>query len=169
MELSNTEQQQERERHRMFPSEPIIETNITQHETIGSTNFFSEHHRSSKTEEEWIGNAHTILRQPISNLRCNRRRSTNRHSLSSQQSDNSDNNRQSNCNQQQQHRSDLLDYIDKIPIKDLEMGLLNKHHRHDNETSKSTNYRYSQPGLDNLDKPIVVSPSPPKMYRMSMF
>ena len=92
-----------------------------------------------------LQNAQTILQQPISSLRRNRRSTSLRSDFP---------HRQTNVGA----NMDILDYIDNIPIKDLELELLHPN----NETLTS-----ARPPL--IQRPSIQSPSPPKMYRMNMF
>ena len=177
---SSDQQQQQQQQQQMFPSTPI-ETNIQQQNQqlqqpghIFSTNYNNHNFTNSNSCNRQIGTSDvkTILQQPISNLRCNRRRSSTRYqSLSNENS----------CTQQQQQQhSDILDYIDKIPIDNLERGLFNQ--RTGSSTIDSvgqfqgnSDHHQYQPhhqihqNITTLEKPTVFSPSPPKMYRMSMF
>uniref|UniRef100_A0A7M5XEB8 Uncharacterized protein n=2 Tax=Clytia hemisphaerica TaxID=252671 RepID=A0A7M5XEB8_9CNID len=136
---------------------------LNSHEPI-NTNFFAQRQTTSSLEEErrnytdkWT--ASTLLQQPISSLRCNRRRS------SRQTFEETDSNRS---------QTDLLDFIDNIPIDDLERKLLNRGSVHEQRA-----VALSPPGrlpatvsrhhIASLERPKVGSPSPPKMYRMNMF
>ena len=194
MDVSSSDQQFQQQQQQMFPSKPIVNIDQepqSQQQQQQQQNFLEQYHHSSTTnnnnnnnnnnDSEWFGtDVQTILQQPISNLRCNRRRSSTRYQSSSQHQSLS-HYHAVNETQQQKH-SDILDYIDKIPIKDLEMELLDK------RTSKAVNnenensgggrrfqdrnvelHHYHHQNIASLEKPNVLSPSPPKMYRMSMF
>lgn len=130
-------------------------------------------------------NVRQILCQPISTLRCNR----NRREMATGDVRPTD----------RLEQSDLLDYIDSIPIDTLEKRLLcnkmnteivpssspsNSLSRHnlpfksDRQQSLSPSYtddkdifpHHSKHHLPiELKKPLLESPSPPKMYRMNMF
>lgn len=104
-----------------------------------------------------------ILRQPISSLRRNRR---------SGQLPNE------GLYSHELQQSDLLDYIDSIPLGTLENQLLNNRN---SSLENSVNDRLSSTddtGKDHagvypmsveLKKPAYESPSPPKLYRMNMY
>ena len=187
MDVSSCDQQQQQQQEQMFPSKPI-ESDIQQqnqeqqHRILESDHLFSTNFNNNYTEKischgrADTSDVKTILQQPISNLRCNRRRSSTRY-----QSLSNDNTCSQQQQQQQQH-SDILDYIDKIPINDLERGLFDKQ-TVSNTTdsagqfqSSSQHHQYHprhnqfhQNITTTLEKPTVYSPSPTKMYRMSMF
>ena len=134
--------------------DPPVTTNLFSHPQPSTSSL--EEERQNYTDK-WT--ASTLLQQPISSLRCNRRRSNR------QPFEESDSNRS---------QTDLLDFIDNIPIDDLERKLLN---RGGIEEQKATTL--SPPGrlpttvsrhhIVSLERPKVSSPSPPKMYRMNMF
>ena len=129
MDVSSCDQQQQQQQEQMFPSKPIKsdiqqQNQQQQHRILESDHVFSTNFNNNYAETNscngpaGTSDVKTILQQPISNLRCNRRRSSTRyHSLSNENT----------CSQQQQQQhSDILDYIDKIPINDLERGLFDK-------------------------------------------
>lgn len=143
------------------------------------TDLFSNNQQSTISDASIFGqpNVQQILRQPISSLRRNRRSQLvlnegyNEHDL---------------------QQSDLLDYIDSIPLGTLESQLLSNSRRETN--SRLVSERDVKTRLPNvarkdddksfdtdgdrpkhhpmsieLKKPSLDSPSPPKLYRMSMF
>lgn len=110
-------------------------------------------------------NVRQILRQPISSLRRNRRTGL----MTTEEG----------CCAHDLKQSDLLDYIDSIPLGTLETQLLKTNSLNENtqlvrnngfinDKESSPPLKYKQMSLE-LKKPSLESPSPPKLYRMSMF
>jgi len=131
------------------------------HEQLSSRLLNIEDNFSSAVDNDFVTNnslfqrnAQSILQQPISSLRRNRR-STSIRSLNSGADHH---HRQANTS-----NTDILDYIDNIPIKDLEVKLLQRNTGGGSEVMLTS----APPSL--IQRPPIQSPSPPKMYRMNMF